>query len=342
MSRKIIVISLAAIILVAFCSVLFIQYTNADTEDSTDIEPDFHKPTAKPSESINGDGDNIKTPGNLKERIVETFPDIDIGSLKATNEPDWLMKEKKYIVYENALTKNGKKYRIKVDSDSGEIIQYVPQFGIHQKKGELEISLEDAELIAQELLRNITGDKADYYTNNSVITSSYFENTTADVRYNRIQNGIPCLSNSISFGIDPMNGNILQYSICWLDLENATFTSSEPDITVDEAEKIIETTINEKYPGSVKSFIFESAQEGSDTINPCWYDDSKLLYYEPEMPIHLVWPFMFHAELNEESGKNQNNSKLYDFTFVDAHSGEIIRLHYEDISIDIKDQFRGK
>jgi uncharacterized membrane protein YkoI len=344
MSKKIIVISLAAIILVAFCSVVFIPYTHANPENSTDIEPDLQEPTAKPSEteSINGDANDIKTPKTIKEKIIELFPDMDPESLKPRAEPDRFIKGKTYQMYENAITKSGKKYRIKVDSDSGEIIQFNPLFGMHQKKGELEISLEDAEIIAQELLRNITGNKADYYTNNSVITSSYFQNTTADVRYTRIRNGIPYMASGINFGMDPMNGDVFGYSKFWLDIENITFPSSEPDITLDEAKEIAETTVNEKYPGTVKSFTFKSAQVGSDTINLCWNDDSELLYYEKEMPIRLVWPFYFQVELNENPEEEQDNHRIHYLTVVDAHSGEIIRLYYKDISIDARKQFREK
>ncbi|GAB7016006.1 hypothetical protein [Methanogenium cariaci] len=342
MSKKIIVISLAAIILVAFCSVVFISYTHANPEDSTDIKPDIQEPTVKLSEteSINGDANNIKTPKTIKEKIVELFPDMDIESLKPRAEPDWFIKGKTYQIYENAITKKGKKYRIKVDSDSEEIIQFYPLYGMHQKKGELEISLEDAEIIARKLLRNITGDKADYYINNSVITSSYFQNTTADVRYTRIRNGIPYLTNGIKFCIDPMNGDVLGYSKFWLDIENITFPSSEPDITLDEAKKIVETTVNEKYPGTVKSFTFKSSQEGLDTINLCWNDDPVLLYYEKEMPIRLVWPFFFQVELNENPEEEPDNHRIHYLTVVDAHSGEILELYYEDISIDARKQFR--
>ena len=342
MSGKIIAISLAAIILVAFCSVVFIPNTHANPEDSTDIKPDIQEPTPKPSEteSINGDANTIKTPKSIKEKIVELFPDMDIESLRYRTEPDRFIKGKTYDIYENAITKNGKKYQIIVDSDSREIIRFFPLYGMYQKKGELEISLEDAEIIAQKLLRNITGDKADYYTNNSVITSSYFQNTTADVRYSRIQNGIPYLKGAIKFCIDPMNGDVLGYSKYWLDLENTTFPSSEPDITFDEAKEIAETTVNEKYPGTVESFTFKSSQEGSDTINLCWNDDSELLYYEKEMPIRLVWPFFFQVELNKNPEEEPNNHRIHYSTIVDAHSGEIVELYYEDISIDARKKFR--
>jgi len=344
MSRKIIVIFLAAIIMVAACSVLFIQHTDSLTENSTPSGSADPDPTTTPSETVAPTNNPPKInnsdtePGSVKERIVELFPNILLSSLTLTQDYDSQIPEIRYILYENALTEKGGKYDIKVDYETREILSYQSTEPLYPKSGEPEISLEEAEEIALEFLKKLKGDRYDELMEESdIITRDWgddWENTYADVKLKRYHNNVPFSILGIYLTIDLKTGEVADFYQNWPDIKNSTFSSPEPEITPDEAKQIIETTINEKDPetrGCIK-YYYDSVN--SETMEPYWYGNYVLLWYEKDMPIRLVWRIDFTVNTKDETETEDtgHNFSLYR-AVVDAHSGEILCLLYGDEEI---------
>jgi len=342
MSKKIIVIFLAAIILVAASSVLVIQHTDSLTENSTlsgSADPDPTAPTEtvtptnNPPEIVKND---TKT-GSVKERIVELFPNILLSSLTPTQDCDSQIPEIRYILYQDALTEKGEKYDIKVDYETREILSYQPKWQMHPKSGEPEISPEEAEGIALEFLKKLKGDRYDELMEESqIITRDWdgWEDTYAHVRLKRYHNNVPYSTGGIHFTIDLKTGDVVDFSQRWPDFKNNTFSSPEPEITPDEAKQIIETTINEKDPETRGCITYYYDSVNSETMEPYWYSYYFLLWYEKGMPIRLAWSIDFTVNTEDEKETEDTGHHFsLDHAVVDAHSGEILCLLYGDEEI---------
>ncbi|GAB7016007.1 hypothetical protein [Methanogenium cariaci] len=324
MSRKIIIIFLAAIILVAAGSVLAIQHTDSLTENSTTpTETETVTPTNNPPEIVKNDTEF----DSVKERIVELFPNILLSSLTPTQDCDSQIPEIRYILYENALTEKGEKYDIKVDYETREIRSYRSTEPQLSRSEEPEISLEEAEEIALEFLKKLKGDRYDEVIEESHIITKDWENTYADVRLKRFHNDVQFYIGSIHLIIDLKTGEVAEFYQRWPDFKNSTFSSPEPEITPDEAKQIIETTINEKDSetrGCIK-YYYDSVN--SETMEPYWYSNYVLLWYEKDMPVRLVWRIDFTVNTKDETETEDSGHNFTLYTaVVDAHSGEILSM----------------
>jgi len=342
MSRKTIIIFLAAIILVSAGSVLFIQHTDSLTENSTlsgsaDPDPTAPSETVAPTNNPPKINNSDTEPDSVKERIVELFPNILLSSLTPTQDYDSQIPEIRYILYQNALTEKGEKYDIKVDYETREIRSYRSTEPLYPKSGEPEISPEEAEGIALEFLKKLKGDRYDEVMEEShIITRDWdsWEDTYANIILERFHNNVTFYIGFIDLTIDLKSGEVAEFSQRWPDFKNSTFSSPKPEITPDEAKQIIETAINEKYPetrGCIK-YYYDSVD--SETMEPYWYDNYVLLWYEKDMPIRLAWSIDFTVNTKDETETEDSGHNFsLNTAVVDAHSGEILSLRYRDEDI---------
>ncbi|MBP2133936.1 hypothetical protein J2128_001902 [Methanomicrobium sp. W14] len=290
---------------------------------------------------------NFTLPDKTKSLIKALFPKIMVGTIQ---NPKYIssavVPDKKYLYYSNVDSTDDMSYEIEFDPNTYDIIFCSLMYSQKSKKAEKKISFDDAKKISSDFLKVLVSNSSENYLDgylNSSVYINYFntesnDNSTAcgvDLTYNRVINGVSCFESTIQIEVDSVTGDVISFYEYWPDLSEYKFSSPNPDYSLEYSQGLAESTINEKYPGEVKSYGYKSVNGSSDDIKPLWFDDEILLKYEKDKPIDLVWVFYLIPDLNAgySCGQNQYLEE------ISAHTGEIYALYYNDIHIYFGDKY---
>ncbi|MDD4127156.1 MAG: hypothetical protein PHV39_05650 [Methanomicrobium sp.] len=318
----------------------FTPKTNIPNDTVTETEPIFSNEL---TQNVSNQTDVSLSLEKLKDRITSVFPKVISDSI---SDPEYVSSPKKYYSYKNVKTTDGMRYEIRIEPDTGDISTYVPTSSMIYKKADKNVSFDDAKEISAEFLeklRNNSSEKyLDSYQNNSAL-NIYYVGEDQDIAYGicvdyrRLINGIYCMDSIIQTEIDSITGEVTLYHESWPDYDKYKFSSSEPDFSLEDAKKSVESKIEENYPGEVKNYDYipRFFTEDSKLIEPVWYDSYngiKRLVSDTNRTVDLVWAFYYEPELNE--GFMHGGQSVYSAT-ISAHTGEIYNLRYKDFYISM-------
>ena len=283
-----------------------------------------------------------------KGRIMSTFPELDRSSLTGiwvehSRITDDGLKEigRPYIKFEGIeSTSDGEEYAVFFDPESMELTYYTP-YGGSCKDEPLIISFNEAKEKAIDFIRDTQGsdsiadDPDTYiYAVNSYKADEEYSPPVAYVCIYKKHDGIAYMYNSVMAEYDMSKDNIKRYSDDTANselLSGLTTLSAEPGITFDEAVKIAEDKIVEKYNlDEIGLEYFEVTPYDSYLL---WWDDDNIVYADDPDPIPLVWYVGISDKNSREKALETGLPPLCGAFRVDAHTGEISRLVYGDIKI---------
>ncbi|MDD4126578.1 MAG: hypothetical protein PHV39_02685 [Methanomicrobium sp.] len=273
--------------------------------------------------------------------IPETIEDIPWEGADAT------FPNKTIYTYEHIKTKSSSTvYTVRINAETGKIRTVYRSSGYIEPDGNIIITLDEAESIAKTFITKALGENPENLFP-AIISSGYIGNLTELkqkgkapeilVQYQITHNELPCSRASLLVVVDSISGKVVECHFTIPDLENLTFVSEVPDITFDEAKKIVESKINEEYPGEAQNLdiICEDKtggiynEEKSGVAKPFW-DMGMPVYSDNTIPVPLIWIL----DMKSKTGSPGDNSYYNLDSIVDAHTGEILLLRYKDIQID--------
>lgn len=169
---------------------------------------------------------NIKLDENMKLERANLYPGYQ--KVNATWNLEWK--------YTSTDGKSVKFINAQIDAVTKEFKSlYTNYSNIDNEKGKTAITKEQANKIAAEFLSKVQPDKSkktqlreskDIYGIMPVSQNNY------NFNYIRVENGIPCPSNSLSVSINEYTGEIISYNTNWLDV---SFPTPDKAITLDKA-----------------------------------------------------------------------------------------------------------
>lgn len=139
--------------------------------------------------------------------------------------------------YTSADGKSVKYVNAQIDAVTKEFKSLYTNFNSENlEKGMTEISKEQAKKLAEEFLTKVQPDKfkkTQYKeeANNYNIKMPTYQNGYS-FNYIRVENGVPCPSNSLSISINEFTGEVISYNTNWLDVD---FPVPDKAITLDKA-----------------------------------------------------------------------------------------------------------
>ena len=283
-----------------------------------------------------------------KGKIMSTFPDVDRSTLNGiwvehTRITDNGIEEigKPYIKFENIKsTSDDGKYAISVDPESMELTYYSPYRGEYS---EPVISFNEAKEKAIDFIKETQGDDSiandtDVYIHTVNEADEEYGRPIASVYIFKKHEGITYMSNYVMAEYDMSKGNIERYSDNMANselLSGLTTLSPEPEITFDEAVKIAEDKIAEKY--DLDEIDLEYSELIPFDTYLLWLDYDDVIYADNPEPVPLVWSAeLSDKEAREEALYMDDEDYIKPFSggfIIDAHTGEIYSLRYGDIRI---------
>ncbi|MBP2134607.1 hypothetical protein J2128_002583 [Methanomicrobium sp. W14] len=290
-------------------------------------------------EGGNNLSDNATVTGKTKKLISALFPQIIPETIKDPEYvPGSIVPGKKYLNYDNVMSTDGDVYEITLDPDTYDLVFCGIVSATKYKKAEKKVSFDDAKEIASNFLKILVSNSSENYLDGYLNSSVYVyytdleRNDTAcgiDLDYTRVIDGTSCLQSKVDIEINSITGDVVCYNENWPDLSGYEFSSPNPDYSLEYAQGLVESTIDEKYPGEIKKYQYVPIHGGSDEIQPLWYDDRLVLNYEKDQPIDLVWAFHLKPDLNPGYSSDQ----IVYSERISAHTGEIYDLFYNGIHI---------
>ena len=278
-----------------------------------------------------------------KDEIMRVLPDTDRSTLNGvwveharTTDSGSEEIGSPYISFEDIKsTSDDRNYIIYVDPESIEITYYSPYRAIYT---EPVISFDEGKEKAIEFIKNVQGEDSIAYDPDAymVTTDSYEINEMpiARVTYYRKSDGVIYQYDSVYAEYDLSSGRIERYHDYTANsdlLSGLTTLSAEPEITFEEAVKIIEDKIAEKY--DLNELELEYSKIGSYDSYLFWWDDDDIVYADDPDPIPLVWYVGYSDRTTREEADEEITNPLYGGFRVDAHTGEIYTLTYGSYNI---------
>ncbi|WOF16266.1 hypothetical protein F1737_05845 [Methanoplanus sp. FWC-SCC4] len=306
--------------------------------------------TVAPEKST-GESKSLKeTFRGYSEYILELFPDFIPKTVENTipwEGADATFPNKTIYTYEHIKTKSSSTvYTARINAETGKIRTVYRSSGFVYPDGSVNITFDDAESIAKTFITKALGESPGNLFP-AIISSGYTENLTELkqkgkapeilVHYLITHNELPCHAATLLVFIDSITGKVVECHFTIPDLQNLTFASEVPDVTFDEAKKIVESQINEEYPGEAQNLDITCKdktggiykEEKSGTADPFW-DTGMPVYSDNTLPVRLIW----FLEMESKTGNVGDNSYYNSYSIVDAHTGEVLRLSYKGIQID--------
>ncbi|WP_048148426.1 hypothetical protein [Methanolacinia paynteri] len=303
--------------------------------------------TATPEKST-GESKSLRELFNgYSNYIQELFPYFipeTINNKIPWEESDPVIPAIKVYTYKDLKTSDGIIYEARINAETGKIRSVYESSGYLAPSGEVKLTLDEGEEIARSFVLKAFGqDPDDIGDPDNIFTTIKTSNYVNLDRFNKLGkaaniyvryynkyeglDGGPVLQMTIN----SISGNVTSCQFNIPNLQNHTFSSSVPSVSLDEAKEIIEEKIDEKYPGEVKTYEFLN----DDKSEMLLWDTGVPVYYDNTTPVRLIWELEFNVERN--IGAEPDISKFDDSTYgavIDAHSGEILCLFYKDITID--------
>ncbi len=284
--------------------------------------------------------------------LLELFPDFIPKTVEDTipwESADATLPNRTIYTYEHIKTKSSStEYIARINAETGKIRTVYRSSGFVYPYGSVDITLDEAESIAKTFITKALGENPENLFT-AIISSGYTENLTELkqegkapeilVHYQITHNELPCYGATLLVFIDSITGKVVECHFTIPDLQNLTFVSESevPDVTFDEAKKIVESKINEEYPGEAQNLdiICEDKtggiykEEKSGVADPFW-DTGMPVYSDNTIPVRLIWIL----EMKSKTGAVGDDSYYNSYSIVDAHTGEVLLLYYKDIQID--------
>jgi hypothetical protein len=299
---------------------------------------------------------------NAKKEILRVFPEVKESSLDNYRWDNEIydIYYAPAIIFEDVIDESKTKeriaankwfteniVRIAVDPETGRIRYYKGISGSSSTSKPI-ISVEEAKDHAVNLFINALGEeyynekKDDYsiYTMDHKI--AYPDDTDFEITVFIMNsyNGIKYLNDGAEIRYDTLTDSLSSYSNNFNQypdlLAEITTLSPVPDITLDQAKKILEAKLNENDPGKDLEIEYHENYEGS--VLPSgyynslyWMDSSNFMNISDgyvREPLRLVWRFYFNT-----GDMRDNPDETVRKVYIDAHTGEIVYLRYPGISI---------
>ncbi|MDK2974583.1 MAG: hypothetical protein PWP08_954 [Methanofollis sp.] len=212
-------------------------------------------------------------------------------------------------------TKDGKNVVLGIDARTGEVKYFIGKAREGLMGAKKQISIDDAKQVAadyvgkQKIDGTIQFDEATY-----INPHAEGEAGTYHVFYERVIDGVPCLSDGISLYINAETGEITNYFKRWRYPDEIPI-SSEPNISETEAREVLSSFMKEKYNSS-------GLEIGSAELK--WADATFEGEYEGSRDIRLTWWLRFGDDYTWSY--NIDSPAL---AWIDAHTGEVLKYSYE-------------
>ncbi|WOF16284.1 hypothetical protein F1737_05935 [Methanoplanus sp. FWC-SCC4] len=288
-----------------------------------------------------------------KDEITDVFPNVDRTTLKGNwvehSRLDYNHNEeigRPYIIFEKAKALFAKipdkiEVKIKVDPQSGEIIYFAP-YGVgyqyYRQNPKPQISLEEAEKNAINLIKNIQGENSIVYNPDvSYYKLNAYEPEDIPVLYMELfdsYNGVQYENSKVFIAYDTARDEVQSYSDKSTDpklLYGLTTLSPEPEITLEEAKQIFKDKISEKY--NIDDLGLEFSEVWTHDSYLLWWDPDEYVYADDPKPLSLVWYIACSDKESREVHEKTGDTPKIGVLRIDAHTGEIYRLVYGDIWI---------
>ncbi|MBP2132830.1 hypothetical protein J2128_000751 [Methanomicrobium sp. W14] len=332
--------------------------------ENTDTNVVTTTTTATPVESVVGSENTLtetlnpeKSTGEPKslseifdgysDYILELFPDFIPETVKGKipweeNDPQNPAIDV-YTFKDIEEASDGSVYEARIDAKTGKIRSVYESSGYIEPSGSAKLTLGEGEEIAKSFVMKAFGkgpdDVGDPENKFSIVNTSNYvgleklkeKGRAAEifVRYYNMYEGLnggPILMMTIN----SISGNVTSCHFTVPDLCNHTFSSSVPSVSFNEAKKIVEDEINTNYPGEIKKYDFL----GNESEALSW-DTGISVYYDNTTPIRLIWTLDFNVEKDSDKMSDTHTYQA----IIDAHTGEVLALHYKDIDIDYLDKY---
>ncbi|WP_157198963.1 hypothetical protein [Methanolacinia paynteri] len=280
-------------------------------------------PGADPS-SLNRYGWDTKLAGSFFVPVI-TFVNV----IPDTKEPENILGEVAY------------------DPDKGRIVTwyYTYDSPINNKNGDEIISHEsvDIERDIVPVFRKMIGDE-EYGKNRDnysiyLVDSVNFPLTTC-AYIHESYNGVRSDMGYTQIYFNRANGEITTYGDVFNKkefLNESTTSSPVPEISLEEAESILEAKINELYSDDPQEIEYCEYHSGAAAVGLTnglfWLDRSIYMDIEDDQllsPISLGWRITFKTKESRSMGGPLNGAR---YTYIDAHTGEIVYLRNDRIDI---------
>lgn len=280
-----------------------------------------------------------------KDEIMRVFPGIDRSSLNGI----WIERERynysgikqigrPYIEFTEAryTLGEGRSYTIQVDPEQMKIIDYSPTGAQY---GQAVISYKEAKKKAIEFIRKAQGE-------DSIVDDpgaySYFKDSFASggipvayVAYFKTSGGVTYQENRVSVRYDMRRDKVETYYDDLTEpglLSGLTVLSPEPNITFEEATGILEGMLSEKYNVEEIGLEYVVVNNYDDYLS--WWDNDNLVYADDPEALPLVWNIGITDAASRKEAEEHRISPLCGTFRVDAHTGEVTCLVYnEDIFV---------
>jgi uncharacterized membrane protein YkoI len=192
----------------------------------------------------------IKIDDNMKLERANLYPGYNKMNASWNLEWKFSSTEDKTYRYLNA----------QVDAITKEFKSFNLSYGNEQEKGKTAISKDAAKKLAEEFLVKVQPEKfkktlyKEVKDNNYGIMMPIYQNGYS-FNYIRLENGVPCPSNSLFVSINEYTGEITSYNTNWLDI---SFPAPDKAITLDKA---YETLFNNVKFGMEYTYHYPNAND---------------------------------------------------------------------------------
>jgi hypothetical protein len=286
-----------------------------------------------------------------KDEIMRLFPNVDRSTLNGVwvehsrvNKNGYDEIGRPYINFENLefSTGDSRPFVIEVDPELMKVIYYSPYSAQYNSPV---ISYKEAKEKAIEFIKNAQGEDSLAYDSDAYMVSSNNYETGGSgrpitvVEFCKKDGGVIYQNSNVIVEYDMSRDKVERYYDDVTDtrlLSGLTTLSPEPDITFDEAVQIFEDKLQmffedklpEKYNVDDLGLEYSKTSDYDDSYLS-WWDDDNVVYADDPSPIPLVW---FVGCSDKDSRKNYEetgDSPEIGAFRIDAHTGEIYKLIYD-------------
>jgi WD40 repeat protein len=210
-------------------------------------------------------------------------------------------------------TDDGKHISVCVDASTGEVVYVWDESKMSAGKGS--ISAEEAKKIADSYLRKVLGNSASDLIFSGILYNPSEEKEHApkyDVHYSRLIKGIPCLSDGITISVNAKGGDVVAYYKVW-DIQEKDCINPNPSVSKENATRLLTDYMRREY--STKINILSAKL--------VWMDVNYPHPMNGKRDVRLVWWIKF------DDSAVKSNEMPPAAAWVDAHSGEVLRVVYD-------------
>lgn len=212
-------------------------------------------------------------------------------------------------------TEEGENVVLGIDARTGEVNYFIGKAREGGIGVEKQIDIEDAKQIAAEYIGTQKIDGAiRFYEATYIEPHAEGEAGTYHVYYDRVIDGIPCLSDGVSVYVNAETGEITNYFKKW-KYPDLISVCSEPKVSETEAREVLSAFMKEEFESS--GLEIHSAE--------LRWGDATVLGGERGGPqdIRLVWWLKF-----EDDYIKSYNVDYPALAWIDAHTGEVLKYSY--------------